>query len=375
MKELTISINIMVYNEERCIERCINSVINLADEIIIVDTGSTDKTIDIIKHMNCSKIKLYSHKWENDFSKIRNLMIEYSTKDIIFQIDADEYLDILSENKNIIYKNINSSEVLSPKIIDYYDTEYIGELGRIFLNNGKYTYYGKIHEELRYNNKKIATKKINLPIYHDGYLKEVVNKKEKGQRNIKLSEEMTIIEPSNCRWDFYLIKDLFNYSKDISKIIVKTDSFIEKYNKNLYTIHNSTMLEIVIYIRTFCIINNNLDIPYDIDLLIDKYKGNTDFIFLKLLKIKKQISDIEHEINVITSNLYSSKHKYSFFNSKNNHVLWLLSELLLNLKQYKKFMIVSNNISGKLKKEFYKNLFTDISSIYNFLKGEVNYEK
>ena len=184
MKELTISINIMVYNEERCIERCINSVINLADEIIIVDTGSTDKTIDIIKHMNCSKIKLYSHKWENDFSKIRNLMIEYSTKDIIFQIDAYEYLDILSENKNIIYKNINSSEVLSPKIIDYYDTEYIGELGRIFLNNGKYTYYGKIHEELRYNNKKIATKKINLPIYHDGYLKEVVNKKEKGQRNI-----------------------------------------------------------------------------------------------------------------------------------------------------------------------------------------------
>lgn len=375
MKELTISINIMVYNEERCIERCINSVINLADEIIIVDTGSTDKTIDIIKHMNCSKIKLYSHKWENDFSKIRNLMIEYSTKDIIFQIDSDEYLDILSENKNIIYKNINSSEVLSPKIIDYYDTEYIGELGRIFLNNGKYTYYGKIHEELRYNNKKIATKKINLPIYHDGYLKEVVNKKEKGQRNIKLSEEMTLIEPSNCRWDFYLIKDLFNYSKDISKIIVKTDSFIEKYNKNLYNIHNSTMLEIVIYIRTFCIINNNLDIPYDIDLLIDKYKGNTDFIFLKLLKIKKQISDIEHEVNKITSDIYSINNKYSYFNSKNNHVLWLVSELLLNLKQYKKFMIVSNNISGKLKKEFYKNLFTDISSIYNFLKGEVNYEK
>ena len=44
----TISINIMTFNEERCIDRCIKSVYLLADEIIIIDTGSTDKTLDIL---------------------------------------------------------------------------------------------------------------------------------------------------------------------------------------------------------------------------------------------------------------------------------------------------------------------------------------
>jgi glycosyltransferase involved in cell wall biosynthesis len=88
-----ISFNIMVRDEERCIARCLDSIINLADEIIIADTGSKDKTLDIISGYESDKIKLFNLEWSNDFSKIRNFMLEKSSFCTIFQIDADEYID------------------------------------------------------------------------------------------------------------------------------------------------------------------------------------------------------------------------------------------------------------------------------------------
>ncbi|MDD2679507.1 MAG: glycosyltransferase family 2 protein [Candidatus Omnitrophica bacterium] len=86
---ILISACMMVKNEEKNLERCLNSVKLLADEIVIVDTGSTDNTIEIAKKFNA---RIYEHPWANDFSLHRNQSISYAKGKWILIIDADEEL-------------------------------------------------------------------------------------------------------------------------------------------------------------------------------------------------------------------------------------------------------------------------------------------
>lgn len=87
---LLIACIILTYNEERCIERCINSVIDVFDEIIIIDTGSADNTLSKILNLNYQKVTIYNYKWKNDFSKARNFGINKANSKWVAFIDADE---------------------------------------------------------------------------------------------------------------------------------------------------------------------------------------------------------------------------------------------------------------------------------------------
>lgn len=86
---ITISLAMIVKNEENNIERCLNSVVKIVDEIIIVDTGSTDRTKEL-----CFKYtdKVYDFQWINDFSAARNYSYSFATKDYILWLDADDII-------------------------------------------------------------------------------------------------------------------------------------------------------------------------------------------------------------------------------------------------------------------------------------------
>lgn len=83
----TVSACIMAKNEESMLPRCLESVKSWVDEIIFVDTGSTDKTVEIAESFGA---KIYHHPWQNDFSLHRNQTIDYATGDWILIIDCDE---------------------------------------------------------------------------------------------------------------------------------------------------------------------------------------------------------------------------------------------------------------------------------------------
>lgn len=87
---ITISLCMIVKNEEKILARCLDSIAFLMDEIIIVDTGSTDSTKEIAK---CYTDQVYDFKWVDDFSAARNESFRYATKDYIYVADADEVLD------------------------------------------------------------------------------------------------------------------------------------------------------------------------------------------------------------------------------------------------------------------------------------------
>ncbi len=104
----TISLCMIVKNEEAVLERCLKSFLEIADEMIIVDTGSTDRTKEIaLKYTD----KLYDFSWTGSFSDARNFASKKAVMDYIYTADADEFLD----EKNIIkFKRLK--EILLPEI-------------------------------------------------------------------------------------------------------------------------------------------------------------------------------------------------------------------------------------------------------------------
>ena len=93
---MTISLCMIVKNEERYIKMCLENALDLVDEIIVVDTGSTDNTINIINQFE-DKVILVKYEWKNDFSDARNLSLEKATGDWILILDADEKIKYITE--------------------------------------------------------------------------------------------------------------------------------------------------------------------------------------------------------------------------------------------------------------------------------------
>ncbi|WP_186375739.1 glycosyltransferase [Bacillus paramycoides] len=122
-------------NEERCIKRCLDSIINEFDEIIIIDSLSTDNTVEIIKNY-FPNTKLVFENWINDFSFHRNKIINLSSTDWIYFIDADNIYDIKNKGKaNRVAKLLNFLKikcVVSPIIIEYNGHIYIQTLEDYF---------------------------------------------------------------------------------------------------------------------------------------------------------------------------------------------------------------------------------------------------
>ncbi len=86
---MTLSVCMIVRNEENCIERSLQSIKELADEIVIVDTGSTDGTLALAQRFTD---KIFPFSWNNDFSTARNFALSQVTTDWILCLDADEVI-------------------------------------------------------------------------------------------------------------------------------------------------------------------------------------------------------------------------------------------------------------------------------------------
>ena len=102
----TLSLCMITKNEENNLSRCLDCIKEFVDEIIIVDTGSTDKTVEIAKSYGAH---IYHYDWNNDFSKARNVSLQKATKDWILVLDADEVLPYEEglKLKNIINTSVN----------------------------------------------------------------------------------------------------------------------------------------------------------------------------------------------------------------------------------------------------------------------------
>lgn len=118
----SLSVAVITYNEEERLGKTLQSVNDLADEIIIIDSGSTDKTLNIAQDF---KAKIFNESWKG-FGKQKNSLIEKCTCDWILFIDADEALSY--ELRNFIKTNILRATPKESGFLIHRKTFYLGKL-------------------------------------------------------------------------------------------------------------------------------------------------------------------------------------------------------------------------------------------------------
>ena len=103
-----ISVCIITKNEQENIERCLKSLMPYEMEIIVVDTGSTDNTKDIVQRYTD---KVFDFEWCDDFAAAKNFAISKTSNDYIIMLDSDEYIDKFEESELIRTIGNNSDKV------------------------------------------------------------------------------------------------------------------------------------------------------------------------------------------------------------------------------------------------------------------------
>ncbi len=150
---ITISLCMIVKNEEAVLARCLDTVADLVDEIVIVDTGSTDATKEIAARYTNN---IYDFEWIDDFSAARNYAFSKATKEYIYSADADEVLNEENREKFRILKEQLLPEIeivqmkygnqLSFGTVYNYDEEYRPKL---FKRLREFVWEEAIHESVR----------------------------------------------------------------------------------------------------------------------------------------------------------------------------------------------------------------------------------
>lgn len=234
---MKLSICMMAKDEEKNLNRCLKSLVPLMQsidsELIIVDTGSKDNTIEIAKKYTD---KVYFHKWNNNFSAMRNITIDYAKGDWIFIIDADEEIEDASEIilfLNSEYVNKYKSVMLNVKNITNFEDNRYGIISspRLFLNDGTFKYEGRIHNTPVY---KTPTILLNTMLMHYGYVetdKELMEKKFLRTSNILIEELKK--DPDNIYYGYQLAVSYAMY-KDYNRALEQiTKTYKILNDKNL----------------------------------------------------------------------------------------------------------------------------------------------
>ena len=144
---MTLSVCIIVKDEQEVISRCLNCVCKFADEIVVVDTGSADDTVSEVKKFTDN---VYFFKWCGDFSAARNYAFEKATSDLVMWLDADDV--ITDENCGKIASLKDGFADYDMAILQYaaaFDGDkptFVYNRERIFRRSKNYRFSGAVHE-------------------------------------------------------------------------------------------------------------------------------------------------------------------------------------------------------------------------------------
>lgn len=187
----------IVKNEEKYLDRCLKSVAHAVDEIIVVDTGSTDRTVEIAAGYGA---KIFHFEWIDDFAAARNYSLEHVTGDWVLVLDADQYFteDPTSAIKEFIKPNAKRAgliEIISKYEQDGQTLHSIDYMARLFPRGAWFE--GRIHEQLM--PLMPTTVVTGMQLLHDGYFQT-----DKGTRNIPLLLKALEEEPDDAYLNFQL---------------------------------------------------------------------------------------------------------------------------------------------------------------------------
>ncbi len=181
----TVSVCMIVKNAQGTLYRCLDSVKPIADEIIVCDTGSTDRTIEIVREYTD---QVHQIPWDDDFAAARNQSIRHATKDWILWIDADEHLIGGEHLGKYLRDNMYAGYVIRQHH-HAIDAQFNPDVPvRLFRNGRGIRFFGCVHEhpETELNEGVHPAVALgDVHILHDGYVTEEI-RRARFRRNLPL---------------------------------------------------------------------------------------------------------------------------------------------------------------------------------------------
>lgn len=201
----TISLAMIIKDEEAVLDRCLASICECVDEIIIVDTGSSDHSIEIAKQYTN---QIYHYQWHDDFASARNKAFSYAKMDYIMWLDADDILPSSEKEKLLTLKDALTldTDIVMMKYHIAFDNEnqpiftYYRE--RLIRNNKQFYWSGKIHETINIHGK---IEYSDIAIHHKKL------KQNDSMRNLRILEKLCQEEQVNARERYYYARELYEH--------------------------------------------------------------------------------------------------------------------------------------------------------------------
>ncbi len=190
----------IVKDEEELLPHCLASVQGAVDEVIVVDTGSTDRSAEIAQQHGAVVVRF---EWCDDFAAARNAGLERASGDWILFLDADEALDATAREQIRSWTTVSGCDGLFLNIHNYTGT---GQQGgtvnpvlRLFRNAPEHRFQGRIHEQIAAaicrGNPDAVFHVTDMVIHHYGYQTAIVERKDKVNRNVRLLQQAVEEEP------------------------------------------------------------------------------------------------------------------------------------------------------------------------------------
>ena len=230
---MLLSACLIAKNEALTLPKCLESLKGAVDEIILVDTGSSDNTIAIAESYGA---KVFHYEWTNDFAAARNEALRHASSDFILVIDADEFLEEMHKQRLRDFLSTTNAEGIFITVKNYLGslnnlTSVMGiRVMRIFRRGHFYT--GAIHEQVAdsvaKSGRPITT--LDVELHHLGYTTEFLQNRGKSTRNTHLLEEELAKDPDNLFQRSNLIAE-YVLQRDWQKCIVLAKDTWDKIRK------------------------------------------------------------------------------------------------------------------------------------------------
>lgn len=241
MSKPTIGLAIITRNGEEKIDRCLKSCYDLFDEIVIVDTGSTDKTKEIaLKYTD----KVYDFIWIDDFAAARNFSFDKINTDFILWLDDDDVI-LPKDKEKIKNLDLTNKEVVLLRYQYSHDefgvSECTLERERIIKKSLGLRWQKAIHEYIPLTNQKISREDIEIHHW---------KKQGTSERNIRILEKIVQTDP-DCRNIFYLGKELLDFGRtqDSIKYLEQFISMKVRFWEDVFSAHD-------IIAKAYLLLNN-----------------------------------------------------------------------------------------------------------------------
>jgi hypothetical protein len=184
----SLSLAVMVKNDAERLRRCLSSMQDYADEIVVLDTGSTDESVSVAKEFGA---RIQQIEWPNDFAAALNVLLSMITTDWLFRMDSDEWIE--PDQAKLLRHHIREPRVSAYTVIrkDLTSSDVIDETDilRLWRAHPHLRYHGVVHETISREDMEQAWPgkvmlRSEITFWHDGYVGQQLD--EKSARNLDL---------------------------------------------------------------------------------------------------------------------------------------------------------------------------------------------